>query len=130
MILGPAIPGYAWARTIQLGKLRTISATGSAQTPVCPRGYAQSSCGRFSQLPPHDFARARCATRNPVAVGSTIPNCHNLNFWQFSKALRSTPSCGCETPILKDGDAPRGVCVHLQHGNPRAVAPRQQRAPP
>jgi hypothetical protein len=130
MILGSAIPGYAWARTIQLGKLRTIFATGSAQTLVVSRGYAQSSCGRFSQLPPRAFARPRCAPQNPVADGSTIPNCHNFNFWQFSAGLRPNPSWGCETPILKDGDAPRGVCVHLQNGNPRAVAPRQQRAPP
>lgn len=80
MIFGPAIPGYAWARTIQLGKLRTISATGSAPAPIPPHGYAQTSCGRFSQLPPHALAHPRCTTWKTVADGLTIPNCHSFKF--------------------------------------------------
>jgi len=109
MTLWQAITGYAWKRTIQLGKLRTVSATGSAPALIFPQGYAQTSCGRFSQLPQHNYAQARRATCKPVADKSIDPNCPNSKYHIFISVLTPTLSCGCETPLLRKGGHPVGA---------------------
>ena len=117
-------------RTIQLRKLRRTSVTASEELRCPSPGCAQSSCGRFSQLPPQTCATMRRDAYNPVADALAGFVLRNFNFWQFSAGFGPLLCCRCVTPILKNGGASREVCVPHQNGNPRLVVSAHQRAPP
>ncbi len=71
---------FAQLRTNQLGKLGKLFPTTYAQPRWTANHRAQTSCERFSQLPPLHPARLRSATHKPVVNGKSFHNFPNLNF--------------------------------------------------
>ena len=109
MIVGLISPHCAEMRTIQLRKLGRNFPTLPSRARLEPRDYARTSCGQFSQLPQHNYAQARRATRKPVADEVTDLNCPNSKYHIVINILIPTLSCECETPLLRKGGHPVGV---------------------
>lgn len=94
--IAPRTP-FAQLRTNQLGKLGKFFPTTYARPRWTANHCAQTSCERFSQLPPPHPAGLRSATHKPVVNGKSFHNFPNLNFVSPFNLLLRISSCGGET---------------------------------
>jgi hypothetical protein len=91
---------FAELRTNQLGSWESFSQLPNARFagPRAPtHNCAQTSCERFSQLPPLHRVGLRSVTQKPVVNEKSFHNFHNLNFLRQFRVLSPISSCGGET---------------------------------
>ena len=137
---------FAKLRTNQLGKLGKLFPTTYAPPRWVAKSHAQTSCERFSQLPPLRPAGLRSATQHPVVNEKSFHNFPNLNFVSQFRVLPHLSSCGGETHPLRGwgrapqagspNPTPRGSRARGASGwsrappDPRSIAGRRRPVPP